>query len=141
MGIFRFGNVLFFSSSFVSKCICFRFYDCVRLFNDLILANYFAFGALLMQFRLLFIWASNTAFAVRFLLKQFAFSFGFLLLTLRPVYSYFHRLFGCLQIVWASNCLLWHVCVLHVTFGCIYRLIHLSFKDLPVHWYHLFVSI
>jgi hypothetical protein len=58
-------------------------------FEYLILANYFTFGGLLkLQFRLFFIWVSNKAFAIRFVLKQFAFSLGFCLIDLRPVYFY-----------------------------------------------------
>ena len=94
-----------------SNCICFLLYDWRFTFwlfdlSKLLHIWRFAFcnsACFLFGFQIRFL-------RFRLLLKQFASSFGFLLIILRPVYFYFHRFFGCLQIVSAFNFLLWHLC-------------------------------
>jgi len=91
-------------SAYVSNCICF----CCTIgdlpFYYLILANYFTFGGLLFAIPPVFYLGFKYGFYVfvfcsNSLLPALVFCF----LILRPVYFYFHRFFGCLQIVSAYN--------------------------------------
>ena len=63
-----------------------------------------------MQFRLFFIWVSNMVSTFRLLLKQFASSFGFLLIILRPVYSCGLQIFWLFTNCFSIELLLWHLC-------------------------------
>jgi len=110
-------------------------------FWHLILANYFTFGALLLQFRLLFIWVSNLAFAfsssaqtVCFQLWFFAYHFVpslFLLaVDFLAVYKLFQHTTFCFGIY-----------ALHIRIFAVTDCFFLSLKDLPVYRYHLFVPI